>query len=56
MIDVATPPGGWGIPWPNVVEIEAALPRASWTCRTTPALGEQYPPTNDATVRLHSAS
>src|SRR5690606_15243909 len=24
-------PGGWGIPWPNVVEIEEALPHASWT-------------------------
>lgn len=30
-MDVATPPGGWGLPWPNVVEIEAVLPHESWT-------------------------
>lgn len=30
-LDVATPPGGWGTPWPNVAEIETALPHESWT-------------------------
>jgi len=27
IIDVATPAGGWGAPWPNVAEIEAVLRR-----------------------------
>lgn len=30
-IDVPTPPGGWGPPWPNVAEIAAALPYEKWT-------------------------
>lgn len=30
-IDVPTPPGGWGDPWPNVAEIEAVLPHDKWT-------------------------
>lgn len=30
-IEVATPPGGWGAPWPNVAEIEAVLPHGGWT-------------------------
>jgi hypothetical protein len=30
-IDVLSPPGGWGDPWPNVAEIEAALPHDKWT-------------------------
>ena len=30
-IDVATPAGGWGAPWPNVAEIEAVLPHDKWT-------------------------
>ena len=30
-IDVPTPPGGWGTPWPNVAEIEAVLPHDTWT-------------------------
>lgn len=30
-IDVPSPLGGWGSPWPNVAEIEAVLPRESWT-------------------------
>ena len=30
-IDVSTPPGGWGDPWPNVAEIEAVLPHEKWT-------------------------
>lgn len=30
-IEVSTPPGGWGAPWPNVAEIETALPPWTWT-------------------------
>lgn len=30
-IDVPTPAGGWGGPWPNVAEIEAVLPHEKWT-------------------------
>ncbi len=30
-IDIATPAGGWGAPWPNVAEIEAVLPHDKWT-------------------------
>lgn len=30
-IDVPTPSGGWGEPWPNVAEIEAVLPHEKWT-------------------------
>jgi hypothetical protein len=30
-IDVATPAGGWGARWPNIAEIEAALPHDRWT-------------------------
>jgi hypothetical protein len=30
-LDVSTPPGGWGAPWPNVAEIESALPHDKWT-------------------------
>lgn len=30
-INVPTPAGGWGEPWPNVAEIEAVLPHATWT-------------------------
>jgi hypothetical protein len=30
-IDVPSPPGGWGAPWPNVAEIEAVLPHDKWT-------------------------
>lgn len=31
IIDVPSPPGGWGAPWPNVAEIEAVLPHGKWT-------------------------
>lgn len=31
VIDVPAPAGGWGAPWPNVAEIEAVLPHATWT-------------------------
>ncbi|MBM0126375.1 hypothetical protein [Pimelobacter simplex] len=31
IIEVPTPPGGWGDPWPNVAEIEAVLPHQRWT-------------------------
>lgn len=30
-IDVPSPAGGWGAPWPNVAEIEAVLPHEKWT-------------------------
>ncbi|MBZ2195571.1 hypothetical protein [Occultella gossypii] len=30
-IDVPSPVGGWGAPWPNVAEIEAVLPHEKWT-------------------------
>ena len=30
-IDIPSPPGGWGTPWPNVAEIEAVLPHQKWT-------------------------
>ncbi len=30
-VDVPTPPGGWGPPWPNVAEIEAVLRHDRWT-------------------------
>jgi hypothetical protein len=30
-VDVPSPLGGWGSPWPNVAEIEAALPHEKWT-------------------------
>lgn len=30
-IDVPSPSGGWGAPWPNVAEIEAVLPHEKWT-------------------------
>lgn len=30
-IEVPTPAGGWGAPWPNVAEIETALPHDKWT-------------------------
>ena len=30
-IDVPSPPGGWGEPWPNVAEIEVVLPHHRWT-------------------------
>lgn len=31
LIDVPSPVGGWGQPWPNVAEVEAVLPHESWT-------------------------
>lgn len=30
-IDVPSPAGGWGAPWPNVAEIEVVLAREKWT-------------------------
>lgn len=30
-IEVVTPTGGWGQPWPNVAEIEAVFPHDNWT-------------------------
>ncbi|QCB96578.1 hypothetical protein E5206_06255 [Arthrobacter sp. PAMC25564] len=31
MWDVPVPPGGWGIPWPQCVELARALPSTQWT-------------------------
>lgn len=31
MIEVPSPVGGWGVPWPNVAEIEAVFPHEKWT-------------------------
>lgn len=31
IVDVPTPPGGWGGPWLNLAEIEAVLPHEKWT-------------------------
>ena len=30
-IEVPAPPGGWGMPWANVAEIEPLLPHDTWT-------------------------
>lgn len=29
--DVPVPPGGWGTPWPQCVELARALPSTQWT-------------------------
>lgn len=60
-IDVPSPPGGWGSPWPNVAEIEAVLPHESWTLvggLMTQLHGIRagigvVRPTNDVDVVLH---
>jgi hypothetical protein len=31
IIEVPSPVGGWGPPWPNVAEIDAVLPHDKWT-------------------------
>lgn len=31
VIEVPSPAGGWGAPWPNVAEIEAVLAHENWT-------------------------
>jgi hypothetical protein len=60
-IEVPSPLGGWGAPWPNVAEIEAVLPHEKWTLvgglmaqlhgihRGIDALR----PTNDVDIVLH---
>lgn len=60
-IDVPSPLGGWGAPWPNLAEIEACLPYERWTLvgglmaqlhgihRSIDALR----PTNDVDIVLH---
>ncbi|WP_207632371.1 hypothetical protein [Occultella kanbiaonis] len=60
-IDVPSPVGGWGAPWPNVAEIEAVLPHEKWTLvgglmaqlhairRGVDAIR----PTNDVNIVLH---
>ncbi len=60
-IDVATPAGGWGAPWPNVAEIEAVLPHEKWTLvggLMTQLHGihagiDAVRPTNDVDIVLH---
>lgn len=60
-IDVPTPPGGWGEPWPNVAEIEVVLPHDKWTLvgglmTQLHAIRrgiEAIRPTNDVDIVLH---
>lgn len=60
-IDVPSPPGGWGAPWPNVAEIEAVLPHDKWTLvgglmmqlHGTYRGIEGLRPTNDVDIVLH---
>lgn len=61
VIDIPSPSGGWGAPWPSVAEIEAVLPHEKWTLvgglmaqlhgihRGIDALR----PTNDVDIVLH---
>ena len=60
-IDVPSPPGGWGAPWPNVAEIETVLPHDKWTLvggLMTQLHGihrgiDTLRPTNDVDIVLH---
>lgn len=60
-IDVATPAGGWGSPWPNVAELEAVLPHDKWTLvgglmaqlHGIHAGIDAVRPTNDVDIVLH---
>jgi len=60
-IDVVSPPGGWGAPWPNVAELEAVLPHEKWTLvggLMTQLHGihrgiDALRPTNDVDIVLH---
>lgn len=60
-IEVATPAGGWGEPWPNVAEIEAVLPHDKWTLvgglmaqlHGIHAGMDAVRPTNDVDIVLH---
>lgn len=60
-IDVATPAGGWGAPWPNVAEIEAVLSHDKWTLvgglmaqlHGINAGIDAVRPTNDVDIVLH---
>lgn len=60
-IDVTTPAGGWGAPWPNVAEIEAVLPHHKWTLvgglmaqlHGIHAGIDAVRPTNDVDIVLH---
>lgn len=60
-IDVVTPPGGWGAPWPNVAEMEAVLPHDKWTLvgglmaqlHGIHAGIDAVRPTNDVDIVLH---
>ena len=60
-IDIPSPRGGWGAPWPNVAEIEAVLPHEKWTLvggLMTQLHGihrgiDTLRPTNDVDIVLH---
>jgi hypothetical protein len=60
-IDVPSPPGGWGAPWPNVAEIEAVLPHEKWTLvgglmvqlHASHRGIDAVRPTNDVDIVLH---
>lgn len=60
-VDIVTPPGGWGPPWPNVAEIEAVLPHENWTLvgglmtqlHAFHADLDVVRPTNDVDIVLH---
>lgn len=60
-LTVPMPAGGWGMPWPNVAEIEAVLPHTSWTLvgGLMAQLHASYRgidtirPTNDVDIVLH---
>lgn len=60
-INVATPAGGWGAPWPNVAEIEAVLSHDKWTLvgglmaqlHGIHAGIDSVRPTNDVDMVLH---
>ncbi|GAA4823504.1 hypothetical protein GCM10025786_34530 [Nocardioides caeni] len=60
-INVTTPAGGWGAPWPNVAEIEAVLSHDKWTLVSglmaqlhgIHAGIDAMRPTNDVDIVLH---
>lgn len=60
-IEVPTPAGGWGQPWPNVSEIERAFPHDCWTLvgglmaqlHCVYAGFSPVRPTNDIDIVLH---
>lgn len=61
VIDVPSPPGGWGPPWPNLAEIQGVLSHDKWTLvggLMTQLHGvhrgiDTLRPTNDVDIVLH---